>query len=100
MPTVLQQRASDAEHYVEVSIKDNGMGIPRNILPHIFNPYFTTKTKAHGIGLTTCFSIIKRHSGFMDVESESGKGSTFHIYLPAADLLDAKTAVQTDMNLV
>ncbi len=92
--------ASATDHYVEISIKDDGMGIPRNILPHIFDPYFTTKAKAHGIGLTTCFSIIKRHNGFMDVTSESGKGSTFHIYLPAADLPGEKTAVQADKHLV
>ncbi len=69
--------------YVQISIKDSGGGIPGDILPHIFDPYFTTKPDGHGIGLTTCFSVIRRHGGFVDVETEPGKGSVFHIFLPA-----------------
>ncbi len=69
--------------YVQISIKDNGAGISGNTLPHIFDPYFTTKQDGHGIGLTTCFSVIRRHGGFMDVETEPGQGSVFHIFLPA-----------------
>ena len=74
--------------YVQISIKDCGAGISADILPHIFDPYFTTKQDGHGIGLTTCFSVIRRHGGFMDVETEPGKGSVFHIFLPA----DSKAA--------
>jgi PAS domain S-box-containing protein len=70
--------------YVKVSIKDFGIGIPKDILPHIFDPFYTTKTKGHGLGLATCYSIINRHGGCIDVESEPGKGSTFHVYLPAS----------------
>jgi PAS domain S-box-containing protein len=70
--------------YVKVSIKDYGIGIPKEIMPRIFDPFFTTKTKGHGLGLATCYSIIKRHGGCIDVESEPGKGSTFHLYLPAS----------------
>ena len=70
--------------YVKISIRDTGIGIPKEILPRIFDPFFTTKTKGHGLGLATCYSIIRRHGGAIDVESEPGKGSTFHIYLPAA----------------
>jgi nitrogen-specific signal transduction histidine kinase/CheY-like chemotaxis protein len=69
--------------YVKVSVKDSGIGIPKEILPGIFDPFFTTKTKGHGLGLATCYSIVKRHGGCIDVESEPGKGSTFHVYLPA-----------------
>ena len=71
------------EDYVKISIKDTGVGIPASILSNIFDPFFTTKTKGHGLGLATCFSIIKQHEGVIDVESEPGKGTTFHIYLPA-----------------
>lgn len=70
-------------NYVRISIKDTGIGIPREILPRIFDPFFTTKMEGHGLGLATCYSIIKRHGGSIDVESEPGDGSTFHIYLPA-----------------
>ncbi|MBI4978464.1 MAG: PAS domain S-box protein [Spirochaetes bacterium] len=70
-------------NYVRISVKDNGIGIPKEILPRIFDPFYTTKSTGHGLGLATCYSIIKRHSGAIDIESEPGKGSTFHIYLPA-----------------
>ena len=70
--------------YVKVSIKDSGIGISKDIMPRIFDPFYTTKTKGHGLGLATCYSIINRHGGCIDVESETGKGSTFHLYLPAS----------------
>jgi len=72
-----------AGKYVKLSIKDQGIGIPKEFLPRIFDPYYTTKPKGHGLGLATCYSIINRHYGVIDVESEPGKGSTFNIYLPA-----------------
>jgi len=71
-------------NYVKASIKDFGIGIPKDILLRIFDPFYTTKTKGHGLGLATCYSIVNRHGGCIDVESEPGKGSTFHIYLPAS----------------
>jgi CheY-like chemotaxis protein len=70
--------------YVRVSIKDSGTGIPKDIMPRIFDPFYTTKTKGHGLGLATCYSIITRHGGYIDVESEPGRGSTFHVFLPAS----------------
>jgi two-component system, cell cycle sensor histidine kinase and response regulator CckA len=78
--------------YVRISIKDAGIGIPEEILPRIFDPFFTTKTKGHGLGLATCYSIVNRHGGCIEVESEPGKGSTFHVYLPAADQKVAPSA--------
>lgn len=80
--------------YVKISIKDSGIGVPADILPRIFDPFFTTKQKGSGLGLATAYSIIKRHDGCILVESEQGKGSTFHIYLPA--LRDTVTDVPQD----
>jgi len=71
-------------NYVRLSVVDTGIGIPREIHKRIFDPFFTTKNKGHGLGLATCYSIVSRHGGCIDVFSEPGKGSTFHVYLPAA----------------
>ena len=71
--------------YVLISIKDQGIGIAKELLPRIFDPFFTTKTRGHGLGLATSFSIITRHDGAIFVDSEIGKGSVFHVYLPACD---------------
>jgi len=69
--------------YIKITVKDNGPGIPSDILDHIFEPYFTTKDKKHGLGLSTSYIIVKRHNGTIKVESEHGKGTAFYIYLPS-----------------
>jgi PAS domain S-box-containing protein len=71
--------------YVKVSIRDHGKGIPREHLAKIFDPYFTTKSKGSGLGLPTAYSIINRHEGHIEVESEPGRGTSFTIYLPASE---------------
>jgi two-component system CheB/CheR fusion protein len=71
-------------NYVTISIKDCGDGIPKEVMPRIFDPFFSTKAKGHGLGLATCYSIVNRHGGCIDVQSELGKGTVFHIYLPAS----------------
>ena len=71
--------------YVRISIKDEGIGIPKEEFARIFDPYWTTKHKGSGLGLATVFSIIKRHNGYIDLESELGVGTTFYLYLPACE---------------
>jgi PAS domain S-box-containing protein len=71
--------------HVSISIMDHGTGIPKEHLSKIFDPYFTTKKKGSGLGLSTTYSIVKNHGGFLTVESEPGIGTTFHIYLPASE---------------
>lgn len=71
-----------AGQYVVISFHDRGGGIPGEILTRIFDPYFTTKQKGSGLGLTACFTIVKKHGGHITAESEPGAGSAFHVYLP------------------
>ncbi|MBM4272214.1 MAG: response regulator, partial [Deltaproteobacteria bacterium] len=74
--------------YVKWSVKDHGRGIPKDNLPRIFDPYFTTKTsgisKGVGLGLAICYSIVTKHDGFIAVDSEPEMGTTFTVYLPAS----------------
>ena len=78
-----------AGDYVKISFHDTGVGIPAENIPRIFEPYFSTKDtysqKGLGLGLAVCYSVVKRHNGLITVESTVGKGSTFHIYLPASN---------------
>ncbi len=76
--------------YVKISITDQGIGIPEKYLQKIFDPYFTTKQRGSGLGLSTSYSIIKHHDGYIDVESETGAGTTFHMYLPASERREEK----------
>lgn len=71
--------------YVRISIADTGVGMPKEYLDKIFDPYFTTKQAGSGLGLTSSYSIAKKHDGYIAVESEVGLGTTFHIYLPASE---------------
>ncbi len=77
--------------YVKITVADTGPGMSADVLSRIFEPYFTTKEKGSGLGLTTSFSIVKKHDGLMTVESKIGSGTTFFIYLPAVELEAAPT---------
>jgi len=74
-----------AGNFVEMSFKDTGIGIPQEHLTRIFDPFFTTKQKGSGLGLSSAYSIVKNHGGWITVTSQLGIGSTFFVYLPASD---------------
>ncbi len=71
--------------HIRISLQDQGSGIAEEDLPKIFDPYFTTKEKGSGLGLTTSYSIIKNHGGHIAIDSTVGRGTVFHLYLPASE---------------
>jgi CheY-like chemotaxis protein len=73
-------------NYVLLSISDTGCGIPKDTISKIFDPFFTTKEKGKGtgLGLATVYGIIKDHKGYVTVQSEVDKGTTFDIFLPVS----------------
>jgi PAS domain S-box-containing protein len=73
--------------WVRVSVIDTGVGIAPEALTRLFEPFFTTKPRGTGLGLSTCYTIVKRHGGHLKVESTPGRGTTFHVILPASDLV-------------
>jgi len=84
--------------YIKVTVKDTGMGMDMEIQKKIFDPFFSTKDvddkKGRGLGLSTVFGIVKNHKGFILVESEKGKGASFHICLPASNNIDVKAIAE------
>jgi CheY-like chemotaxis protein len=81
--------------YVLLQVTDTGIGIPPALRERIFDPYFTTKKPGQGtgIGLATVHTIVSNHGGFLEVESEVGKGTTFRIYLPSDPALRSAVTV-------
>jgi signal transduction histidine kinase len=75
--------------WVRISVIDSGVGIAPEALSRLFEPFYTTKPKGTGLGLATCYTIVKRHNGHLKVESTPGRGTTFHVLLPASDLVPA-----------
>ncbi|MBP7636194.1 response regulator, partial [Candidatus Ozemobacteraceae bacterium] len=85
--------ALKAGNYVRISVRDSGPGIPANILPYIFDPFFSTKQSGSGLGLATAYSIVKKHEGEITVESTDGTGATFHVLLPDSEKTVSPEAV-------
>jgi signal transduction histidine kinase len=75
---------------LELIVRDDGMGIPPELLPKIFEPFTTTKEVGKGVGLgcAICKQIVERHGGRIDLQSDLGVGTTFRVYLP----LDARVS--------
>jgi PAS domain S-box-containing protein len=83
--------------YLHLTVADNGEGIPRDHLSRIFDPYFTTKQTGSGLGLAAVYSIIKKHRGYIAVDSRVGEGTTFRIWLPALQQASVEAKVPVAM---
>jgi nitrogen-specific signal transduction histidine kinase len=87
--------------YVCIVVNDTGTGIPSDIREKIFEPFFTTKEigKGTGLGLSTTLAIVKSHEGFINLESDVGKGTTFRIYIPATGTTSSEAAASEETDL-
>lgn len=87
LPEILNLRF----RYVKICFRDQGVGIPEDQLIRIFDPYFTTKPKGSGLGLAVSFTIVKKHNGYISVQSVLGRGTTFTVFLPITTSEDKVT---------
>ncbi len=77
-----------AGKYVLIEVRDNGQGMDQDTLSRIFDPFFTTKFTGRGLGLAAVSGIVRGHKGMIEVDTAVGKGTAFHVYLPASDSVD------------
>src|SRR5207302_10534110 len=80
----MSYKGMPAADYVRIDVADTGTGIPTEIVDKIFEPFFSTKEvgKGTGLGLSTVYGIVKQTGGFIYVDSEAGRGTSFYIFLP------------------
>ena len=86
--TLISRRIEeDGTVWVSISVRDTGIGIPKEDLDKVFEPFFSTKPvgKGTGLGLSLCFGIIEAHNGRLEIQSQPGKGTEVIIFIPAKD---------------
>ncbi|MBA4371789.1 MAG: hypothetical protein C0402_02880 [Thermodesulfovibrio sp.] len=93
-PDRTSELSLNSGQYVRIDVQDSGMGILKEHLTRIFDPFFSTKQHGSGLGLATAYSIVKKHGGLITVESELAAGATFHVYLPVSDKELSVTSIE------
>jgi PAS domain S-box-containing protein len=94
--TAGEREGVPAEHYVVLSFADQGCGIPEEVLPKIFDPYFTTKARGVGLGLASVYSIVSKHGGRVEVKSRQGSGTVFTLLIPAVTARPAEPVAEVE----
>lgn len=82
LQVLLQEKIDKGRKFAHIVVKDDGPGLPE-AAEKIFEPFFTTKTKGSGLGLAVCKQLVEKHGGRIIAESEKGKGTAMHVWLPA-----------------
>ncbi|MEK7309663.1 MAG: ATP-binding protein, partial [Planctomycetota bacterium] len=87
-----------AGHFICVSVNDTGAGMSKEVMTHLFEPFYTTKKEGHGtgLGLSTVYGIVKQHQGWLHIYSEPGQGTNVNIYLPAETSVKAGLPVKPE----
>jgi signal transduction histidine kinase len=87
-----------SSEYIRVDVQDTGIGINAESLEKIFDPFYTTKgvSRGTGLGLSVTYGIVKEHGGYIEVASQVGKGSTFSVFLPVAEIAQEKKNGRSD----
>lgn len=95
--TGLNEPLAHSPKYVELTVSDTGSGISPEIMEHIFEPFYTTKGVGHGtgLGLAMVYGIVQQNQGYISVNSQVGKGTTFHIYFPVCEMCPSENATVT-----
>ena len=85
--TTLPHPEASVGQFIRLTASDTGTGIPPEVIPHLFEPFFTTKESGHGtgLGLSMVYGIIKQHGGWIQVESQLGHGTSFHLFLKVSE---------------
>ena len=86
--TIMVNASRTSDQYIKITVQDTGVGIKPDDLEHIFEPFYTTKAvgRGTGLGLAVTYALVKKHGGYVEVQSQVNKGTTFSIYLPVPDM--------------
>ncbi len=95
--TVIEDVTIQSGSYVLIAVGDTGSGITPEVKAHVFEPFYTTKAPGHGtgLGLATCYGIVKQHRGYIIIESGVGQGTVVNVYLPCESALTPEEAEQS-----
>ena len=96
--SVTRNGAEPSGEFVQIEIRDTGIGIPEESLQHIFDPFFTSKDEGSGLGLAVSHQIVQEHGGFVTVESAVGKGTAFFVHVPVGKPSRAATNFRAKVN--